>query len=70
MKTHGYFDMDGFCSITAPTIYTAIRLGIINVKLSETRRMKEHSNYEYKTESTIAISKIPYSIENRPDEID
>lgn len=70
MKTHGYFDRDGFCSITTPTIYSAIRLGIIDVKLSETRRMKEYSNYEYKTESTIATSKIPYSIENRPDEID
>lgn len=70
MKTHGYFDREGFCSITAPTIYSAIRLGIIDVKLSETRRMKEYSNYEYKTESSIATSKIPYSIENRPDEID
>lgn len=48
MKTHGYFDREDFCSITAPTIYSAIRLGIIDVKLSETRRMKEYSNMNIK----------------------
>lgn len=70
MKTHNYFEKEGFCSITVPTIYNAIRLGIINVKLSDTRRMKENSKYEYKESKNIAASKIPYSIENRPDEID
>lgn len=70
MKTHGYFERDGFCSITTPTIYNAIRLGIIKVKLSDTRRMKDNSNYEHKESNAIATSKIPYSIENRPDEID
>lgn len=70
MKTHNYFDKDGFCSITVPTIYNAIRLGIINVKLSDTRRMKYDSKYEYKESSQISASKIAYSIENRPEEID
>lgn len=66
MKNYGYFDREEFCSVTTPTIYNAIRLGIIDVKLFETRRMKEYSNYEYKTKSTITTSKIPYSIENKP----
>lgn len=69
MKTHNYFDKDGFCSITVPTIYNAIRLGIINVKLSDTRRMKYDSKYEYRESSQISASKIAYSIENRPEEI-
>ena len=70
MKTHGYFSKDGFCSITVPTIYNTIRFGIINVKLEDTRRMKYNQKYEYNESNTIAASKIPYSIENRPDEID
>ena len=59
-----------FCSITVPTIYNAIRFGIINVKLEDTRRMKYNPKYEYNESNIIAASKIPYSIENRPDEID
>ena len=70
MKTHNYFEKEGFCSITVPTIYNAIRLGIINVKLADTRRMREDSKYVYKESKNIVTSKIPYSIENRPDEID
>ena len=70
MKTHNYFEKDGFCEITVPTIYNAIRFAIINVKLSDTRRMKYDSKYEYKELSQISSSKIAYSIENRPDEIE
>ena len=70
MKTHNYFEKDGFCEITVPTIYNAIRFGIINVKLSDTRRMKYDSKYEYKESSQVSSSKIPYSIENRPEEIE
>lgn len=69
MNTHGYFQKDGFTSISTPTIYNAIRLGIINVKLEDTRRMKYKSEYRYKTNSFCLSSKIPYSIENRPQEI-
>lgn len=70
MKTHNYFEKDGFCEITTPTIYNAIRLGIINVKLSDTRRMKDDSKYNYHEQKSVSISKLPYSIENRPEEIE
>lgn len=70
MKTHHYFEKDGFCEITTPTIYNAIRLGIINVKLSDTRRMKDNSKYDYHEQKSVSISKLPYSIENRPEEIE
>ena len=70
MKTHGYFEKEGFCSITTPTIYKAIRLGIINVKLKDTRRMKENPKYDPIEQKSVSESKLPYSIENRPDEID
>ena len=69
MKTHNYFNKDGFCSITTPTIYNAIRLGIINVKIEDTRRMKEKAKYKHKDKSSLSSSKLPYSIETRPEEI-
>lgn len=69
MKSHGYFEKDGFCKISVPTIYNAIRYNIINVKLEDTRRMKYKAEYEYHEQATLPTSKIPYSIENRPDEI-
>ena len=69
MQVHNYFKKDGFCEISVPTIYNAIRYGIINVKLEDTRRMKYKPEYEYKDKSSLPISKIPYSIENRPEEI-
>lgn len=70
MKKHNYFNRDGFCEITTPTIYNAIRLHIINVKLEDTRRMKYKPEYEYHNKNSLPSSKIPYSIENRPDSID
>ena len=33
LKVHKYFELDGYCPITVPTIYNAIRHGIINVKI-------------------------------------
>lgn len=69
MKTHKMFDYSGFTSITTPTIYNAIRYGIINVKLEDTRRMKYKSEYEYKDKSNLPESKAAYSINTRPDEI-
>lgn len=69
MKTHNMFNNNGFCSITVPTIYNAIRYGIINVKLEDTRRMKYKQEYTYQDKSSLSASKIPYSIENRPEEI-
>ena len=70
MKTHNYFELDGFESITTPTIYNAIRYGIINVKLEDTRRMKYKAEYEYHNKSDLPKSKAEYSINNRPEEID
>lgn len=68
MKVHNYSSKDGFSYISTPTIYNSIRLGIINVKLDDTRRMKELPDYKHHNNSLTA-SKIPYSIETRPDEI-
>lgn len=69
MKTHGYFHKKGFTSISTPTIYHAIRFNIIQVKLNDTRRMKYKAEYEYHESSPVSINKIPYSIENRPKEV-
>ena len=69
MKTHNMFKNDGFCSISTPTVYNAIRYGIIHVKLEDTRRMKYKPEYEHKDKNSLSASKIPYSIENRPEEI-
>ena len=69
MKTHNYFERDGFCEITTPTIYNAIRHGIINVKIEDTRRMKYDVKYDYRDKTQTSITKLPYSIENRPDEV-
>lgn len=70
MKTHKYFERGGFESITTPTIYNAIRYGIINVKLEDTRRMKYKAEYEYHNKSDLPESKAEYSINNRSEEID
>ena len=70
MKTHNMFNKDGFTPITMQTIYNAIRFGIINVKLEDTRRMKYDPKYEYKESTQVSLSKLPYSIENRPEEVD
>ena len=41
MKSNNYFIRDGFTSITTPSIYNTIRRGIIKIKLTDTRSMKE-----------------------------
>lgn len=69
MKTHNYFSRDGFCEITTPTIYNAIRHGIINVKIEDTRKMKYDVKYDHRDKTQTSITKLPYSIENRPDEV-
>ena len=69
MKNHNMFNYYGFTSITTPTIYNAIRFGIINVKLEDTRRMKYKPEYEYKNKTDLPESKALYSINNRPDKI-
>ena len=69
MKKHNFFKKEGFTSIAVPTIYNAIRYGIINIKIEDTRRMKEIVKYKYHEKNTLPASKIPYSIESRPDSI-
>ena len=70
MEKHNIFSQDGFTHITVPTIYNAIRFNIINVKIEDTRRMKYESKYEYHEGKQISESKLPYSIDKRPDEIE
>ena len=70
MEKHNVFNNDGFTHITVPTIYNAIRFNIINVKIEDTRRMKYNPKYEYHEEKQVSKSKLPYSIDKRPDEIE
>ena len=56
MESHDYFLKEGFTSITTPTIYNAIRFGILNVKLEDTRRMKYKKEYEYHEKTELPIS--------------
>ena len=70
MGTHKYFEKEGFCKISAPTIYNAIRYNIINVKIENMRRMKYDSKYEYKEKKEVSELKRNYSIEKRPEEVD
>lgn len=69
MKTHNYFESDGFEPISTPTIYNAIRYHIIDVKLEDTRRMKYKQEYKYH-KNDLPKSKTEYSINNRPEEIE
>lgn len=70
MKIHNYFNREGYCSITTPTVYNAIRHNIIDVKIEDTRRMKYDPKYEYHDENELPESKREYSIDKRPDYID
>lgn len=70
MKTHNYFEKDGFCKIGVPTIYNAIRFGRINVHIEDNRKMKYNPKCDYKENNQVPLSKLPYSIENRAKEID
>ena len=65
MKTHNFFERDGFEVITTPTIYNAIRYVIINVKLKGTRKMKNKVEYKYHNKTDLPESKAEYSINNR-----
>ena len=69
IKTHNYFESDGFESISTPTIYNTIRYHIIDVKLEDTRRMKYKQEYKYH-KNDLPKSKTEYSINNRPEEIE
>lgn len=69
MKRHDFFKRDGFCSITTPTVYNAIRNSVLNIRLEDTRRMKENPKYEYHETNDLPPSKQPYSIDTRPESV-
>lgn len=61
---------EGFTSISVPTIYNAIKYGIINVKISDMRRMskfEKHTKDIQKKE--VPENKREYSIERRDENI-
>lgn len=70
MDSHNYFDKEGFCKISVPTIYNAIRWNVIKAKIEDTRRMKENPKYELQEKKELPPSKLEYSIDKRPLEID
>lgn len=70
MERHKIFERDGFCKISVTTIYNYIRLGIINVKIENMRRMKDNPKYEHKEQKAVPENKQDYSIDKRPTEID
>lgn len=69
MKVNNYFHRDGFSKITYQTIYNAIRYNVINVKISDTRKMKYDPKYKYSKQTQVPENKLPYSIQNRPIEV-
>lgn len=70
MNKHEMYLEDGFTSISTPTIYNAIRYGIIDVKPEDTRRMvKFQKNQKDLVKKEVPENKKQYSIENRPDNV-
>ena len=68
--SHELYKQDGFTSISTTTIYRAIHYGLIKVKKEDTRRMtKFEKSGKYSTKGDLPESKISYSIELRPDDI-
>ena len=61
---------DGFTSISVPTIYNAIRYGIIKVKITDMRRMTKFENHTKDVQKKeVPENKRKYSIERRPESI-
>lgn len=70
INSHELYKQDGFTSISTTTIYRAIHYGILKVKKEDTRRMiKFEKSGKYSTKSELPESKLSYSIELRPDDI-
>ena len=69
MKTHNYFNRDGFAYISTQSIYYALRNNIAGFKLTDSRRMKETPEYEYHDKKELPESKQDYSINKRPDSV-
>ena len=61
---------EGFTSISVPTIYNAIRYGIIKVKISDMRRMSKLEKYTKDVKKKeVPENKREYSIERRPENV-
>ena len=61
---------EGFTSISVPTIYNAIRYGIIKVKINDMRRMGKFEKYTKDLQKKeVPENKREYSIEKRPKNI-
>lgn len=70
IESHKLYLQDGFTSISTTTIYRAIHYGLLKVKKEDTRRMnKFEKSGEYKNKGKLPVSKLSYSIELRPEEI-
>lgn len=70
IDSHKLYMQDGFTSISTTTIYRAIHYGLLKVKKEDTRRMtKFEKSGKYSTTGELPDSKISYSIELRPDDI-
>lgn len=70
IESHKLYLQDGFTSISTTTIYRAIHYGLLKVKKEDTRRMtKFEKSGEYENKGKLPVSKLSYSIELRPEEI-
>lgn len=70
INSHELYKQDGFTSISTTTIYRAIHYGILKVKKEDTRRMtKFEKSGKYSTKGQLPESKLSYSIELRPEDI-
>lgn len=70
INSHELYKQDGFTSISTTTIYRGIHYGLLNVKKEDTRRMiKFEKSGKYSTKGELPKSKLSYSIELRPDDI-
>lgn len=70
MEKNKMYLQEGFTSISTPTIYNAIRYGIIDVKISDTRRMaKFEKKKKDLVKKEVPENKRDYSIEKRPESI-
>lgn len=70
IDSHELYKQDGFTSISTTTIYRAIHYSLLNVKKEDTRRMtKFEKSGKYSKKGELPESKLSYSIELRPDDI-
>lgn len=70
INSHELYKQDGFTSISTTTIYRAIHYGLLKVKKEDTRRMtKFEKTGKYSTKGELPESKLSYSIELRPNNI-